>query len=191
VWVVVASLSAIGLVGILVVFGGSIASLGPLTGGCGLGPGVGLILLALAAVLVLVYAGLAGGLAVTGLIFFRRHSRWGPRLLIPANLLTMAFFYWSAVSPGQVAWAVVLVLFGAAPAIAVILLVWSLASQGTARMRVAELVVLGLLALPPLSAYVYGVNSTVTTALTPPPPPVAAAPTGCGPSTPSAAIAAP
>jgi hypothetical protein len=191
VWFVVATLSAIGLVGILLIFVGFVASLGPVTGGCGLGPALGLFLLALAAALVLVYFGLAGGLAATGLILFRRHSRWGPRLLIPANLLAMAFFYWSPVSPGQVAWVVILLLFGAAPAVAVVVLAWALLSQGTGRTRIVELVVLGLIALPLASAYVYGINADVTAALASPPPLVAAAHTGCGPSAPSATIVAP
>jgi hypothetical protein len=86
---------------------------------------------------------------------------------------------------------VILLLFGAAPAVAVVVLAWALLSQGTGRTRIVELVVLGLIALPLASAYVYGINADVTAALASPPPLVAAAHTGCGPSAPSATIVAP
>jgi len=148
--------------------------------------GVGAILMLIALVVVLAYAGLAGVLAITGLIFLWRRSRWGPRCLITANLLSMAFFYWSPVDPGQVVWVAVLLLFGAAPAVAVVLLVWPLLSKVRARVWIVELVVLLVIAFPLVSAYAYGIEADVAAGLAPAPPLVAAA-HGCGGSTASTA----
>jgi hypothetical protein len=142
--------------------------------------GLGVLLMLVAAVLVLLYCGLIAALAVSGLVFSWRRSRWGPRLLIPANLLSMAFFYWSPVDPGQMVWATVLVLFSAAPAIAVVLLTWALLSPASLGTRVGELGVLGTIAFVLLSAYAYGINADITAAMAPPPQLVARA--GCGTS---------
>jgi hypothetical protein len=172
-------LTGVGLVGILVDFGAFFAIHGPLTGGCAMA-GAAAILMMIALLAVLGYGGLAGVLALTGLIFFWRRSRWGPRLLIPANLLSMAFFYWSPVDPGQLTWATVLVLFSAAPAIAVVLSVWALLSPASLGIRVGELGVLGTIAFVLLSAYVYGINADITAGMAPPPQLVARA--GCGPA---------
>jgi hypothetical protein len=174
-------LTGVGLVGILVDFGAFFAIHGPLTGGgCGGLAGLGVLLMLVAAVLVLVYCGLIATLVVSGLVFSWRRSRWGPRLLIPANLLSMAFFYWSPVDPGQLTWATVLVLFSAAPAIAVVLSVWALLSPASLGIRVGELGVLGTIAFVLLSAYVYGINADITAGMAPPPQLVARA--GCGPA---------
>lgn len=189
IWIVVAIMTGLGLTGILVDFFGFLASLGPLTGGCAMA-GVGFILMFFALLLVLAYTAVAAGLALTGLIFFWRGSRWGPRLLIPGNLLAMGFFYWSPVGPGQVAWAAVVVLLGALPAIAVALLVWALLARGTWQARIAELVLLGALALPLGSAYAYGIETDIGAAFATPPPAVAAA-HGCGPSTTASAAEQP
>lgn len=184
-WFVVASLSALGLIGILVDFVAFFAIHGPLTGGCAMA-GVGAVLMLIALLVVLGYAALAGVLAIAGLIFLWRRSRWGPRCLITANLLSMAFFYWSPVNPGQVGWVAVLLLFGAAPAVAVVLLVWPLLSKVRARVWIVELVVLFVIAFPLVSAYTYGIGADIAAALAPPPPPVAAV-HGCGGSTASMA----
>lgn len=184
-WILVTTLTAIGLLGIFVDFAAFFAIHGPLTGGCGGLAGLGLVLMAVAALLVLVYGALIGALTVTGVIFFWKRSRWGPRLLIPANLLSMAFFFWSPVDPGQATWATALVLLGAAPAVAVGLLVWSLVSRADRTVWLGELVTLGLIALFMVPAFVDGISADVAAGLAPPPQLVAHA--GCG-STTAAAI---
>ena len=186
-WALVAILTAVGLAGILVDFVAFFAIHGPLTGGCAFG-GVAAALMIIALLLVLAYAGFAGALALTGLIFFWRRSRWGPRLLIPSNLLSMAFFFWSPVNPGQVDWVAILVLLAAAPAVAVAMLVWPLLSRAAPRVWIVELVVLLVIALPLVAAYIYGIETDVVAAFAPPPPLVAAA-HGCGGS--AAALTAP
>ena len=177
-WFLVTALTMIGVVGVAVDVLAFFAIHGPLTGGCAMG-GVAAVLMLVAALLVLGYVALIGGLATVGLIDFWRQSRWGPRLLILANLLAMAFFFWSPVNPGQLGWAVVLVLFGIAPAVAVVLLFWALLSRGTGPVRVAELVVLGLIALPLAWAFEFGISTDVTGAMKPAPQLIAAR-GGCG-----------
>src|SRR6476661_1703798 len=88
-WIVITVLTAIGMIGVGVDFLGLFAG-GPLTGGCAMA-GVAALLMLGAFLLVLGYLVLIAGLATPGLILFWRRSMWGPRLLIPANLLAMAF----------------------------------------------------------------------------------------------------
>jgi hypothetical protein len=176
-WAVVVALTAIGVAGILVDFVGFFAASGRgISGGCALG-GLAFFLVSFAALLVLIFVGLVGVMAAIGSIFFWRRQRWGPLLLIPSNLLTMAFFDFSPVYQAQVVWAVVVVLFAAAPLCAVGLLVWALWTRSQARERVVDLVVLGLIGLPLVALYVAGINLDVTMAFAPPP--QVAAPGSC------------
>jgi hypothetical protein len=177
VWILVLVLTTIGMVGVAVDFLG-LFSRGPLTGGCAMA-GVAAILMLFAFLVVLGYLLLIGGLATGGLILFWRRSGWGPRLLIPANLLAMAFFILAPVGPGYVAWAVVLVLLAAAPTAAVVVLFWALLSRGSETTRIADLVVLGAIALPLAWACISGLSADVSASMTPPPPLVAAH-VGCG-----------
>jgi hypothetical protein len=177
VWALVVALTAIGVAGIVVDFVGFFAASGRgIAGGCALG-GLAFFLVSFAALLVLIFIGLVGVMAAIGSILFWRRQRWGPLLLIPSNLLTMAFFDFSPVYQGQVVWAAVVLLFAGAPLCAVGLLVWALWTRARGRERVVELVVLGLIGLPLLALYVAGINADVTLALTPPP--QAAAPGSC------------
>jgi hypothetical protein len=175
-WIAVATVTAIGLVGAVVDFLGLFAASGQgFAGGCGGFGGVLFILI----LLVLIVLGMMGALAAVGLFLFWRRLRWGPLLLVPSNLLVMGFFGWSSpVYPGQVVWAVVIVLLGAAPAIAVVLLVWPLLTRGRLWVRVTEFVVLGLIALPLVWLYVSGLTNDIRTGMTPPAAQVAS--TGCG-----------
>lgn len=176
-WIAVTVLTAIGMVGVGVDFLGLLGGR-PLTGGCAMA-GVAAILMLIGVLLVLGYLLLIGGLATGGLILFWRRSGWGPRLLIPANLLAMAFFILPPVGPGYVGWAAVLVLLAAAPTAAVVLLFWALLSRGSEATRIADLVVLGAIALPLAWACFSGLSADVSAAMTPPPP-VVAAHVGCG-----------
>jgi hypothetical protein len=170
VWSLVVALTAIGLVGIFVDFVGFFVASGHgISGGCALG-GVAFIIVSIAALVVLVFVGSIGVMASIGSVLFWRRRRWGPLLLIPSNLLAMAFFYFSPVYQGQFVWAAVVLLFAAAPACAVGLLLWALWTRANARERVVELVVLGLIGLPLVALYVAGVNGDATMAVTPPPP---------------------
>jgi hypothetical protein len=127
-------------------------------------------LVSIAALVVLVFVGLIGVMASIGSVLFWRRRRWGPLLLIPSNLLAMAFFDFSPVYQGQVVWAAVVLVFAAAPACAVALLLWALLTRANARERVVELLVLGLIGLPLIALYIAGINGDVTMALTLPPP---------------------
>jgi hypothetical protein len=176
IWILVTVLTGIGMIGVGVDFLGLFAS-GPLTGGCAMA-GVAALLMLGAFLLVAGYLVLIAGLVMPGLILFWRRSRWGPRLLIPANLLAMAFFILPPVGPGYLAWAVVLVLLAAAPTAAVVLLFWALLSRGSESARIADLVVLGALALPLTWACIQGLSVDVSTAMTPAPQLVAQH--GCG-----------
>lgn len=180
-WGVVTVLTGLGLFGILVAFASFFAVLGPLRGGCAFG-GIAAILMLVAGLVVLVYLALVGLLALLGVIFFWRRSRWGPRLLIPSNLLSMVVFYLSPFSPdgrgGHAEWAVALVLFAVAPAVAAGLLLWALQSSGSWKVRIVELAVLAVIAVPSVSGWFYGLEVDFAAALAPTPPPVAAAP-GC------------
>jgi hypothetical protein len=191
-WIVVFTLTGIGGVGMIVEFVSYFAILGPLTGGCANG-GLAGVLMLIAGVAVLIYVAVVGLIALIGVIFFWRRSRWGPRLLIPSNLLSMAFCYWTPLSPGthggHADWAIILLLFGAAPAIAVGLLVWALLSRVSLPVWIAEAVVLGLIALPTVTGYTYGMGVNAESIFLPPPAPVVAAAHGCAPAT--AALTAP
>jgi hypothetical protein len=170
VWSLVVALTAIGLVGIVVDFVGFFAASGHgISGGCAMG-GVAFFLVSIAALVVLTFVGLIGVMASIGSVLFWRRRRWGPLLLIPSNLLAMAFFDFSPVYQGQVMWAAVVLLFAAAPLCAVGLLVWALWTRARGRERIVELVVLGLIGLPLVALYVAGINLDVTMALTAPPP---------------------
>jgi hypothetical protein len=178
-WILVTALTVLGLVGILVDFSALFGIHGPLIGGCGGLGGLGVLLMLGMATVVLTFLFLVGVLATIGLISLWRRSRWGPRLLIPSNLLSMAFFGFSPVGPGDVGWAVVLILFGAAPAVAVGLLALALLSrprQGAVLRD--EAVLLGMVALILLPAFAYGMSLDLAAAFAPAPQLVAHA--GCG-----------
>jgi hypothetical protein len=184
VWIAVTVLTLTGMLGVAVDFLAFFAIHGPLTGGCAMA-GVGFVLMLFAVLLVGGYLVLIGGLASGGLILFWRRSKWGPRLLIPANLLSLAFFYWPPLDPGQVVWASVLLVLAAAPAAAVVLLFWALLADGSGVVRVADLLVFGLIALPLAWAGLMGLSSDVGAAMTPAPHLVAAR-AGCSVPAPAA-----
>jgi hypothetical protein len=166
VWISVVALTAIGLVGTLVTFVGFLVS-GPWIGGCG-GVGILIFVLFVIALALLGFVALNGVLASIGAILLWRRSRWGPLLMIPSNFLTMAAFVYLPVQSGQVVWAAVVLLSGAAAACAVGLLLWALWTRERGVERVVELIVLGLIALPLVAIYVVGVDHDMTAALMPP-----------------------
>jgi hypothetical protein len=166
VWTSVVALTGIGLVGTLVTFVGFLVS-GPWVGGCG-GVGILIFVLFVIALALLGFVALNGVLASIGAILLWRRSRWGPLLMIPSNFLTMAAFVYLPVQSGQVVWAAVVLLSGAAAACAVGLLLWALWTRERGVERVVELIVLGLIALPLVATYVVGVDHDMTAALMPP-----------------------
>jgi hypothetical protein len=170
VWTLVVALTAIGLAGLLPAFLGFFVTSerGFATGGCAMA-GAGFLLVVFLALLLLVFVALNGVLASIGSILLWRYSRWGPLLMIPSNFLTMAVFVYLPVHQGQVVWTAVVLLFAAAPAGAVGLLIWALWTRAAVRERLVELIVLGLIGLPLLTLYVAGVSRDVTAVLTSPP----------------------
>lgn len=162
-------MTAVGLAGVLVDFIGFFVAAGHgFGGGCALA-GMGFLLIVFGLVLVLIFLGLVGSLASLGLALFWRGSLWGPALLIASNLLSMAFYAWSPVYPGQAGWAGAVLVLASVPAVAVLLLLPALVSRGRIRVRVVELVVLGLIAVPLVWLWVGGVIADVTAASTLPP----------------------
>lgn len=176
-WILVASLTVIGLVGTAVDFlGGMFVASGH---GLGVGCGGMVGVLFLLILLVLIILGLIALLASVGLGLFWRKSRWGPLLLVSSNLFAMGVFGWiPPVYPGQLLWAAVILMLASAPAIAVVLLVWPLMTRGRLWVRGVELVVLGLLAIPVVCLYASGLKYDIQMGLTTPPTQVASA--SCG-----------
>lgn len=163
-WFVVAALTAMGLIGTGLLL---VALLGWIHGGCGGG----------AVILLAVWLGLAvaivfiGGVAGTGLVLFWLRNRWGPLVLIVSNAMATGFIGWIGGIPAPLLW--VVLPLAAAPVVAIGLLVWPLLTRGRTRVKVVELVVLGLLALPFVWLYVAGMPQEIQSALGPPPAPVA------------------
>jgi len=117
---------------------------------------------------------LLAGLAGLGLLMFRLQSPWGPLVLILCNLLMMAFYGLdNPVDPGEVVWAGVIVVIAAAPAVAAALALWPLLTRWRLWIRAVEFVIITLVGLPVLWLYGSGVTNDIRTALTPPPPPTA------------------
>jgi hypothetical protein len=173
----IVALTAIGLVGAVIDLVGLLAANPP--HGCA--AGVGLAAMVGMMAIVLVGLSLVGVLAVVGTIFLFLRSRWGPLLMLPANLLTMGFFgWWTPVNPGQLAWAAIVVLLTAPPALAVALLVVQLLSRDSLRERLIEVVLLGALAIPLGWLYVAGMAYDVSAGLQQPPAPVVASSSGGG-----------
>jgi hypothetical protein len=167
----VVSLTAIGLVGAVVDLVGLLVANPP--HGCAAGIGFAAMVGFMA--IILVALGLVAVLAILGTVFLYRRSRWGPLLMVPANLLTMGFFgWWTPVYPGQLAWAAVVVMLAATPALAVALLVAPLLSRDRLRVRLIELALLGALALPVAWLFVSGMAFDVSAGLQQPPAPVVA-----------------
>ena len=178
-WVWVVALTEIGLGGFPILFFGYEFFSGARFGtGCGGGIGILIGLVFLAAMI----WGLVVLVAAFGAFLFWRGSRWGPLLLIPVNVLGMYLLgAGQAVPAGQLIWGVLVLAMAAAPAIAVVLLIWPLWTRGRLWVRVLEFVVLGAIAAPVLWMYAGGVASDVKGALQPAPPPVVAR-GGCGAS---------
>jgi hypothetical protein len=165
-WVVVATLTVIGLVGpvILLVVGTAINSPGAQT--CG-NPGAAVYLLFLIGVALFVLA----AVAALGLWIFWYRSLWGPLILVVCNLLMMGLYGWAPiVSPGQLLWTVLVVVIAAAPAIAGALVLWPLVTRGRLWVRAIEILIIAAIALPLVRLYVAGVTNDIQTALMAPPP---------------------
>jgi hypothetical protein len=178
-WILVAGLTAAGLAGVVVDFLGLFVAAGHgFGGGCALA-GMGFLLILIGLVLVVIFVGLVGSVASLGLALLWRGSLWGPALLIASNLLSMAFYAWSPVYAGQVVWAGAVVVLAIAPAVAVVVLLPALVSRGRIRVRVLELVVLGLIAVPLVWLWVGGLAADVTAASTLPPHPQQTASAAC------------
>lgn len=170
-WDAVAILTAIGLIGPLIF----LPKVLPLGNSCS--PEVFHAFLALIGVALVVLAGVAG----LGLLMFWLRSRWGALVLVLCNLLMMCFYGLAGpIYPGELVWAAVLVVIGAAPAIAAALALWALLTRGRLWVRAVEAVVIAVIALPPVWLYGFGMTNDVQTALTPPPP-VHALPVSQGP----------
>jgi hypothetical protein len=194
----VSALTAIGVVGLPVVCFGPLFEYlgrqGGIRGGCGGGGAILVAMLFGAIVVVLVVVAVLGAVSLVGIILLSLKSFAGPLLLFTVNLLTMTAyglidFTARPESWGTAQWALVNLAFGAAPAIAAALVLWPLLTGGWARERVAQVVVLGLVALLPVLTYGYGVAFDVAFAWTAAPPPQVVASAGCGPA-PSAGLPA-
>jgi hypothetical protein len=140
---------------------------------------------ALGFVLVMVFASFlmsVGALAIGGFFLYWHGSQWGPVLVFVANLLNMAFFAWWTpgwLEPGQQAWAMAVLAFALAPAIACVLLLWALVRRGRLAWRLGRAVLVACLALPVIGIYGAGISSSVTTAFERPAPVTASATTHC------------
>jgi hypothetical protein len=166
-WAVVATLTAIGLVGPVIVFLVGTAIISPSQAHtCG-SAGAAVFILSLIGIALFVLA----AVAALGLWIFWYRSLWGPLILVICNLLMMGLYGWAPViSPGQLLFAVVVLLFAAAPAIAGALVLWPLLTRGRLWVRAIEIVIVAAIALPVLWLYGSGVANDVRTAVTPPPP---------------------
>ncbi|HEX9098944.1 MAG TPA: hypothetical protein VF956_05605 [Candidatus Dormibacteraeota bacterium] len=163
----VAILTAIGLVGPVVIFLAKVLpniENSPM-GACSLDTVISLF------VLFGVALALLAGLAWLGLLMFRRQSPWGPLVLILCNLLMMAFYgVDNPVDPGEFVWAGVVVVIAAAPATAGALVLWPLLTRWRLWARAVELVIVTLIALPVVWLYGSGVATDIRTAVATPPP---------------------
>jgi hypothetical protein len=163
---VVATLTVIGLVGPVILFLVGTAINPPQAQTCG-NPGAAVYVLFLIGVALFVLA----GVAALGLWIFWYRSLWGPLILVACNLLMMGLYGWAPViSRGQLLFAVVVLLFAAAPAIAGALVLWPLLTRGRLWVRAIEIVIIAAIALPLVRLYVAGVTSDIQTALMAPPP---------------------
>jgi hypothetical protein len=165
-WVVVATLTVIGLVGPVIIFLVGTAILPSQAQTCGI-HGAAIYFLFLIGVALVALA----GLATLGLWIFWYRSLWGPLILVVCNLLMVGLYGWAPViSPGQLLFAVLVLLFAAAPAIAGTLVLWPLLTRGRLWVRAIEIVVIAAIALPLVRLYVAGVTNDIQTALMAPPP---------------------
>jgi hypothetical protein len=166
-WAVVATLTAIGLVGPVIVFLVGTAIISPSQAHtCG-SAGAAVFILSLIGIALFVLA----AVAALGLWIFWYRSLWGPLILVICNLLMMGLYGWAPViSPGQLLFAVLVLLFAAAPAIAGTLVLWPLLTRGAFWVRAIEIVVIAAIALPLVPLYVAGVTNDIQTALMAPPP---------------------
>lgn len=162
-WVVVATLTAIGLVVgpvILFLVGTAINPPNP----CG-NHGAAIYFVFLLGVAFFVLA----AVAALGLWIFWYRSLWGPLILVVCNLLTMGLYGWAPlVSPGQLLWTVLVVVVAAAPAIAGMLVLWPLVTRGRLWVRAIEIVIIAAMALPLVWLYGSGLSNDIRTPLTPP-----------------------
>jgi hypothetical protein len=164
-WVVVAALTTIGLVGPVILFLVGTAISPPDPRVCQGNASVAIYFLYLIAVALFVLA----AVAALGLWMFWNRSLWGPLLLVVCNLLMMGLYGWAPiVSPGQLLWTVLVVVIAATPAIAGALVIWPLLTRGRLWVRAIEIVIIAAIALPLVWLYGSGLSSDIRTALTPP-----------------------
>jgi hypothetical protein len=165
VWVLVATLTTIGLVGPAILFFVGTAVSPPDPHACRGNAGVVVYFLTLIGLALFVLA----AVAALGLWIFWYRSLWGPLLLVVCNLLMMGFYGWATVvSPGQLLFGVLVVAIAAAPAIAAALVLWALLTRGRLWVRAAEFVIIAAIGLPLVWLYASGISSDIRTALTPP-----------------------
>ena len=165
-WVVVATLTTIGLVGPVIIFLAASALSPPQAQSCG-NPGVGCYFMTVIGIAFFVLA----AVAALGLWIFWYRSLWGPLILVVCNLSMMGFYGLVAplIYPGDLGWAAAVVVISAAPTIASALAFWAVLTRGRLWVRAVEFVIITLIALPLLWLYGSGLTNDVRTALTPPP----------------------
>jgi hypothetical protein len=164
-WVIVATLTMIGLVGPVILFLVGTALSPPQPQTCQGNNGVAYYFLTLIGVALFVLA----AVAALGLWIFWYRSSWGPLLLVVCNLLMMGFYGWATVvSPGQLFFGVVVVVIAAAPAVAGALVIWPLLTRGRLWVRAIEIVIIAAIAVPLVWLYGSGLSNDIRTALTPP-----------------------
>jgi hypothetical protein len=169
-WSVVAILTAIGLLGPVIIF---LRWLPVLRAEYDTHCGNGDIVLGFS-VFGLVWLVVLAGLAGLGLLMFWLRSPAGPLVLLFCNLVMMAFYgFAQPIDHGNIAWGLVVVDVAAAPAIAGALVLWPLLTRWALSVRVVEFVIIAAISLPVSWLFGYGVTNDIGTALTPPPPPPA------------------
>jgi hypothetical protein len=164
-WVVVAALTTIGLVGPVILFLVGTAINPPDPHVCQGNASAAIYILFLIAVALFLLA----AVTALGLWIFWYRSLWGPLLLVVCNLLLMGLYGWAPiVSPGQLLWTVLVVVIAATPAIAGALVIWPLLTRGRLWVRAIEIVIIAAIALPLVWLYGSGLSNDIRTALTPP-----------------------
>jgi hypothetical protein len=164
-WVVVAILTTIGLMGPVILFLVGTAVSPPDPHVCQGNAAVGVYFLALIGLGLFVLA----AVAALGLWIFWYRSSWGPLLLVICNLLMMGLYGWAPiVSPGQQLWTVLVVVIAAVPAIAAGLVLWPLLTRGRLWVKAIQIVIIVAIALPLVWLYGSGLSNDIRTALTPP-----------------------
>jgi hypothetical protein len=110
------------------------------------------------------------GMAGLGLLMFWLRSPAGLLVLVFCNLVMMAFYGFAhPINPGELIWGLVVVGIAAAPAIAAAIALWPLLTRWALWVRVVELVIITLIALPVLWLYGSGLGNDIQTALSTPP----------------------